>query len=336
MRQEGEKHTLAVLLRLSGRSVILVGEGPAADAQRRLLERAGARIVAEGAKAALAIVVDDAGAVSRLKVRGTLVYAVDRPDLSDFSLAAPADRRSEPAAGVRWVAGFLKKAPFKEVVPRAAAGKGTNAQTADAQKVAVLEGAAGDVAALGATREPGALTAFTLEAAARVDAWERTAQDAAPLEVAAQEAAIRDTALRGKVARKKAVAERTAGELAARAAAAQKAAASDSSTPKVAAQRTDPKAVFSTEVQQQASAQRLRETFGQLTMAVARVVTAFKRQFQSAGRERISLDLALAKGGPLDEFPVGTQPDTSVSSEIKPPTTDDGKHEEHLIAPATQ
>ena len=81
-------------MRLDGRPVILIGEGPAAEAKARLLERAGARIVGEDeAQAKLAIVANgDEAAVARLKARGLLVNAVDRPDLCDFTLPAIIDR----------------------------------------------------------------------------------------------------------------------------------------------------------------------------------------------------------------------------------------------------
>jgi uroporphyrin-III C-methyltransferase/precorrin-2 dehydrogenase/sirohydrochlorin ferrochelatase len=87
-------HSLPVFVRLEGRPVMLIGEGEAADAKRRLLERAGAVIVGEEAQAALAIVAtEDSGAtVARLKARGVLVNAVDRPDLCDFTLPAIVDR----------------------------------------------------------------------------------------------------------------------------------------------------------------------------------------------------------------------------------------------------
>lgn len=69
--------------------MILLGEGEAASAKRRLLERAGARIVGEAEAAALAIVADgDEAAVARLRARGILVNATDRPDLCDFTLPA--------------------------------------------------------------------------------------------------------------------------------------------------------------------------------------------------------------------------------------------------------
>jgi uroporphyrin-III C-methyltransferase/precorrin-2 dehydrogenase/sirohydrochlorin ferrochelatase len=90
-------HSLPLFVRLEGRPVILLGEGDAADAKRRLLERAGANVVGEEADAALAIVAieDEAeahAAVARLKARGALVNAVDRPALCDFTLPAIVDR----------------------------------------------------------------------------------------------------------------------------------------------------------------------------------------------------------------------------------------------------
>lgn len=88
-------HSLPIFVRLQGRHVILVGAGEAADAKRRLLERAGAIVVREDAEdgaARLAIVVDDEAAVARLKARGVLVNAVDRPELCDFTLPAIVDR----------------------------------------------------------------------------------------------------------------------------------------------------------------------------------------------------------------------------------------------------
>jgi uroporphyrin-III C-methyltransferase/precorrin-2 dehydrogenase/sirohydrochlorin ferrochelatase len=86
-------HSLPLFLRLAGRPVILIGDGEAADAKRRLLERAGAVVVPEEAQAAIAIVANgDEAAVARLKARGLLVNAVDRPDLCDFTLPAIVER----------------------------------------------------------------------------------------------------------------------------------------------------------------------------------------------------------------------------------------------------
>jgi len=89
-------HSLPLFMRLTDRPVLLIGSGDAADAKRRILERAGAHVIGEG-HAALAIVAidDDAEAetvVMSLKGLGILVNAVDRPALCDFTLPAIVDR----------------------------------------------------------------------------------------------------------------------------------------------------------------------------------------------------------------------------------------------------
>lgn len=88
---------LPILLRTAGRSVILIGEGEAADAKRRLLERSGLSVVADADDARIAVVAveDDAQAreaIDTLKARGILVNAVDRPADCDFTLPAIVDR----------------------------------------------------------------------------------------------------------------------------------------------------------------------------------------------------------------------------------------------------
>lgn len=87
-------HSLPIFMRLTGRAVILIGDGETADAKRRLLERAGATIVGENEDAQLAIVAaDDPDAVAaRLRARGVLLNVADRPDLCDFTLPAIVDR----------------------------------------------------------------------------------------------------------------------------------------------------------------------------------------------------------------------------------------------------
>ena len=85
--------SLPIFVRLSGRPVALIGEGDAADAKRRLLERAGAIIVDEAGAASLAIVANgDVETAARLKARGVLVNVVDDPGLCDFTLPAIIDR----------------------------------------------------------------------------------------------------------------------------------------------------------------------------------------------------------------------------------------------------
>lgn len=91
-------HSLPLFVRLRGRRVILIGEGEAAAAKRRLLERAGAICVDETDEAArLAFVACDesragAEAAERLRARGVLVNVTDQPDLCDFTVPSIVDR----------------------------------------------------------------------------------------------------------------------------------------------------------------------------------------------------------------------------------------------------
>jgi uroporphyrin-III C-methyltransferase / precorrin-2 dehydrogenase / sirohydrochlorin ferrochelatase len=90
-------HSLPIFVRLTGRRVILLGDGDSAAAKRQIVDRAGGLVVGEDEAASLAIVaIEDheqaAAAVQRLKARGVLVNAVDRPDLCDFTLPAIIDR----------------------------------------------------------------------------------------------------------------------------------------------------------------------------------------------------------------------------------------------------
>lgn len=89
---------LPIFLNLAGRAVVLVGEGEAAAAKARLIERAGGRIVRaweEGATVAFVALDDDAeaaAAAAALRARGLLVNVVDRPGLCDFTTPAIIDR----------------------------------------------------------------------------------------------------------------------------------------------------------------------------------------------------------------------------------------------------
>lgn len=89
---------LPVFVRVDGQPVVLVGEGPAADAKRRLLERAGAIVVDErgdargDARLALVACDDPEPVAARLKARGLLVNVADRPELCDFTLPAIVER----------------------------------------------------------------------------------------------------------------------------------------------------------------------------------------------------------------------------------------------------
>ncbi len=94
--------SLPLFHQLSGQPVIVLGEGAMAEPKRRLVERAGARIVSdmqegidEGARLAFVAHEDaamcEADAI-RLRCAGLLVNVVDRPDLCDFTTPSILDR----------------------------------------------------------------------------------------------------------------------------------------------------------------------------------------------------------------------------------------------------
>jgi len=94
-------HSLPIFVRLGGAPVILIGAGEAAQAKRRLIERASGRPVeaddARAGKARIAFIALEEhaaaeAAAARLKARGLLVNVVDRPDLCDFTTPAIVDR----------------------------------------------------------------------------------------------------------------------------------------------------------------------------------------------------------------------------------------------------
>ncbi|MFB0610873.1 precorrin-2 dehydrogenase/sirohydrochlorin ferrochelatase family protein [Aurantiacibacter poecillastricola] len=95
-------HSLPLFHRLAGQPVIVLGEGPMAEPKRRLVERAGGRVVGdmqqgldEGARLAF-VAHDDAkmceGDAIRLRCAGLLVNVVDRPELCDFTTPSLLER----------------------------------------------------------------------------------------------------------------------------------------------------------------------------------------------------------------------------------------------------
>jgi uroporphyrin-III C-methyltransferase/precorrin-2 dehydrogenase/sirohydrochlorin ferrochelatase len=90
---------LPLFHRVAGSLVVVLGEGPAAEAKRRLVERAGGLCCGEpeAHHARLAFVaIDDPRAAEaaaiRLRCKGLLVNVTDRPDLCDFTVPSILER----------------------------------------------------------------------------------------------------------------------------------------------------------------------------------------------------------------------------------------------------
>jgi uroporphyrin-III C-methyltransferase/precorrin-2 dehydrogenase/sirohydrochlorin ferrochelatase len=94
--------TLPLFHRIEGQPVVVLGEGEAAEARRRLVERAGGIVIDDiqqgidrGAR--LAFVAHDnpdaaSGDAIRLRCAGLLVNVTDQPDLCDFVMPSVLDR----------------------------------------------------------------------------------------------------------------------------------------------------------------------------------------------------------------------------------------------------
>lgn len=87
--------SLPLFHRVAGKPVIVLGEGEAAEAKRRLVERAGGEVVGEDdpdARLAFVALDEPEAAAARLRARGILVNVTDRPDLCDFTVPSVLDR----------------------------------------------------------------------------------------------------------------------------------------------------------------------------------------------------------------------------------------------------
>jgi uroporphyrin-III C-methyltransferase/precorrin-2 dehydrogenase/sirohydrochlorin ferrochelatase len=91
-------HSLPLFVKIDGQPILLIGEGEAAEAKRRLIDRAGGIPIdpddPRAAQARIAFIALDAPGeiAATLKARGCLVNVVDRPDLCDFTTPAVVDR----------------------------------------------------------------------------------------------------------------------------------------------------------------------------------------------------------------------------------------------------
>ncbi|MFA7440749.1 MAG: NAD(P)-dependent oxidoreductase [Sphingomonadaceae bacterium] len=88
--------SLPLFHRIAGKPVLVIGDGDAAEARRRLVAEAGGRVVnAIGSDVRLAFVAVERGAQqisADLRAQGLLVHVADQPDLCDFFLPAILDR----------------------------------------------------------------------------------------------------------------------------------------------------------------------------------------------------------------------------------------------------
>lgn len=87
--------SLPLFHRIAGSPVIVLGEGEAAEAKRRLVMRAGGEIAGEddvNARLAFVVLDEPEAAAARLKARGLLVNVPDRPELCDFTVPSILDR----------------------------------------------------------------------------------------------------------------------------------------------------------------------------------------------------------------------------------------------------
>lgn len=171
--------SLPLFHRISGRPVIVLGAGDAAEAKRRLVARAGGIAVGEddaGARLAFIASDDPAPAAARLRARGVLVNVVDRPDLCDFTTPSLLDRSPVLiAVGTGGASAGLAKAlrlRLEAILPRSLGLLAERLGAARA-RLRALWPEAGDRrraldAALG---EGGALDALRADSAERVDAW---------------------------------------------------------------------------------------------------------------------------------------------------------------------
>ena len=107
-------HSLPLYHRLAGQPVIVLGEGDAAEAKARLVQRAGGVIVPEDdprARLAFVALAAPEAAAARLKARGVLVNVVDRPELCDFTVPSLLERGAVlVAVGTGGVSAGLAKA----------------------------------------------------------------------------------------------------------------------------------------------------------------------------------------------------------------------------------
>ncbi len=185
-------NSLPLFFRVRGRKVVVLGEGEAAEAKRRLVERAGGECVAEPeAHHAIFgfVAMDDAreaaAAAIRLRCKGLLVNVTDRPALCDFTVPSIVDR--DPvliAVGTSGASAGLAKIlrlRIERILPQGLGGLATAlAGARDAMKTRWSAPAARRRALDAALDEGGSLDLFAAQDEASVAAWLAGNGEAAP------------------------------------------------------------------------------------------------------------------------------------------------------------
>ncbi|WP_234027263.1 bifunctional precorrin-2 dehydrogenase/sirohydrochlorin ferrochelatase [Erythrobacter sp. KY5] len=181
-----ELASLPLFHRIAGQSVLVLGEGEAAEPKRRLVERAGGvvvddqqRAIDEGVRLAFIAYEDrracEAAAIN-LRCAGVLVNVVDRPDLCDFTTPSILDRNPVLiAVGTGGASAGLAKhvrLRLERILPQSL-GRLAEALFAARPRLRALfpNGADRRRALDAALREGGALDALNGDSAKRVDLW---------------------------------------------------------------------------------------------------------------------------------------------------------------------
>ncbi|NML92550.1 precorrin-2 dehydrogenase/sirohydrochlorin ferrochelatase family protein [Novosphingobium olei] len=178
--------SLPLFHRLSGQPVVVLGQGEAAEAKRRLVERAGAHVlddlaegIDKGARLAFIAHEDEASAQAdaiRARCAGLLVNVVDRPALCDFTTPSIVDR--DPviiAVGTAGTSAGLAKAVRLRLERLLPQGLGRLADALYAARTALKArfptGSDRRRALDAALEEGGALDPFREAVEGAVDAW---------------------------------------------------------------------------------------------------------------------------------------------------------------------
>jgi uroporphyrin-III C-methyltransferase/precorrin-2 dehydrogenase/sirohydrochlorin ferrochelatase len=180
---------LPIFLNLSGKNVVLVGEGDAADAKRRLIERAGGicvsdcpNLVCRCARVAFVAIDDDDAAAkadaARLRAKGMLVNVVDRPEYCDFTTPAIVERTPILiAVGTGGASAGMAKAIRQRIEGLLPQNVGALAAAVSAAREAIRsvwpDASARRRALDAAFRPGGALDPFTDKSGVAVDDWLR-------------------------------------------------------------------------------------------------------------------------------------------------------------------